>query len=99
AVERYAAATSAANEERLESGSRRDFDLYQSINRRLTAGEGYYEAALAEQRASGFPTKPFVTVRPPTLAWSSLVLGLEGWRLAALGLWLATVLGLYAALA
>src|SRR5690606_27602468 len=91
AVERYAASTIAANEEELESGSRRDFDLYQAINERIAAGEGYYDAALDEQRARGFPTKPFVTVRPPTLAWSSLVFGREGWRYLALGLWLVTV--------
>ena len=75
AVQSLGSSTSAANEERLESGSRRDFDLYQAINERIAAGEGYYDAALDEQRASGFPTKPFVTVRPPTLAWSSLVFG------------------------
>jgi hypothetical protein len=99
AVERYGAFSQAANAERLDAGARRDFDLYESIDRRIAAGEGYYAAALDEHRTSRFPTRPFVTVRPPTLAWSSLVLGLDGWRFVALGLWLATILGLYAGLA
>jgi hypothetical protein len=99
AVERYGAFSQVANDQRLDAGARRDFDLYESIDRRIAAGEGYYAAALDEHRTSRFPTKPFVTVRPPTLAWSSLVLGLDGWRFVALGMWLATILGLYAKLA
>lgn len=99
ALERFGTAASTANEGRLDAGARRDFDLYETIDRRIAAGEGYYRAALDEQRSSGFPTRPFVTVRLPTLAWSTLALGLDGWRFLAFGLWLATVLGLYAALA
>lgn len=99
AIEAYEAFAREANDERLDAGARRDFDLYEAIDRRIAAGESYYAAALDEQRSSRFPTKPFVTVRPPTLAWSSLVLGLGGWRFVALGLWLAAILGVYAALA
>jgi hypothetical protein len=99
AVDSYGAFSRAANDERLEAGGRADFDLYEAIDRRIAAGESYYSAALDEQRASRFPTRPFVTVRPPTLAWSSLVLGLGGWRVAAFALWLASILGLYSALA
>ena len=99
AVEAYGTSAREVNDDRLDAGARRDFDLYQTINRRIAAGESYYDVALDEQRSSNFPTKPFVAVRAPTLAWSSLVLGLAGWRLVALGLWLATVLGLYAGLA
>jgi len=99
AVEAYGAVARETNDERLNAGARSDLDLYRTINRRIAAGETYYEAALDEQRSSHFPTKPFITVRPPTLAWTSLVLGSGGWRVVAMGLWLATVLGLYAALA
>lgn len=99
AVESYGAFSREANDERLEAGGRADFDLYEAIDRRIAAGETYYSAALDEQRTSRFPTKPFVTVRPPTLAWSSLALGLDGWRVFAAALWLASVIGLYAALA
>lgn len=98
AIEDYAAAASDTNDERLGAGARRDFDLYETIAGRVAAGESYYAAALDEQRASHFPTKPFVTVRLPTLAWSSLVLGLEGWRFVALGLWLSAGLGVYVSL-
>ena len=99
AVDSYGAFSREANDARLEAGGRADFDLYEAIDRRIAAGESYYSAALDEQRTSRFPTKPFVTVRPPTLAWSSLVLGLDGWRVLAAALWLASVIGLYAALA
>jgi hypothetical protein len=97
-VDSYGAFSRAANDERLEAGGRADFDLYEAIDRRIAKGESYYSAALDEQRSSRYPTKPFVTVRLPTLAWSSLVLGLDRWRIAALTLWLATIIGLYAAL-
>ncbi|MGV3554483.1 MAG: hypothetical protein ACO1OD_04445 [Croceibacterium sp.] len=98
AIEAYGAFSREANDQRLEAGGRADFDLYEAIDRRIASGESYYSAALDEQRSSRFPTKPIVTVRPPTLAWSSLVLGLDGWRVAATALWLATIIGLYAAL-
>lgn len=98
AVDSYGAFSRAANDERLEAGGRADFDLYEAIDRRIAKGESYYPAALDEQRSSRYPTKPFVTVRLPTLAWSSLLLGLDSWRIAALTLWLTAIIGLYAAL-
>jgi hypothetical protein len=79
---------------RTERGDRRDMDLYESIARRVAAGESYYTAALDEQRNTGYPTRPFVVVRTPVLAWGSLAFGQTGWRVIAAGLWLTTLLGL-----
>jgi hypothetical protein len=46
-----------------------DVALYNAINIRLKNGENYYSAAVNEQRIRGYPTKPFLTVRLPTLAF------------------------------
>lgn len=73
---------------------RGDLALYSRIHARMAAGQGYYAAALAEQRASGYPTRPFVTVRLPTLAWAQALLGPGGVRLAALVLAGAAILAL-----
>jgi MFS family permease len=78
---------------RLSRGDRRDFDLYKTIDRRVAAGENYYHAALAEQRKSHYPTKPFLAVRLPTIAWVTTLIGLTGWRVVAGVLWLTIVLG------
>jgi hypothetical protein len=78
---------------RLSRGDRRDFDLYKTIDQRVAAGENYYHAALAEQRKSHYPTKPFLAVRLPTIAWVTTLIGLTGWRIVAGVLWLTTVLG------
>jgi hypothetical protein len=78
---------------RLSRGDRRDFDLYETIDRRVARGESYWHAALAEQRGSRYPTKPFLAVRTPALAYGYVLWGLIGWRVIAIGLWLVTVLG------
>lgn len=52
-----------------------DTALYKAVAARVSQGEGYYEAAFAEHRARGYPLKPFVTVRLPTLAWINAALG------------------------
>ena len=54
-----------------------DLALYQAIAARVGAGEGYYAAAVAEQRARDYPLRPIVTVRLPTLAWTIGTLGPE----------------------
>ncbi|QDH35978.1 hypothetical protein [Porphyrobacter sp. YT40] len=72
-----------------------DMALYARIGARVAAGEGYYSAALGEQRASGYPTRPFVTVRLPTLAWLQALLGPVGLRLASLGLVAGCLWGLW----
>ena len=69
--------------------------LYARIHARMTAGEGYYAAALAEHRASGYPARPFVTVRLPTLAWAQALLGADGVRWAALALAAAGIAALF----
>ena len=59
-----------------------DLALYRAIDRRVAAGQGYYAAATAEQRARDYPLRPFVTVRLPTLAMVHATLG----SIAATGL-------------
>jgi hypothetical protein len=61
-----------------------DMALYARIAARVTAGEGYYAAALDEQRASNYPTVPFVVVRLPTLALLQALIGVDGVRWLAL---------------
>ncbi|MCL9999470.1 MAG: hypothetical protein NBV68_08815 [Erythrobacter sp.] len=63
-----------------------DMALYSRVAARVAAGEGYYAAALAEHRASGYPTRPFVTIRLPTLAWAQAAIGADGVRWLALAL-------------
>ena len=94
AAERFGERFDADVSLRSERGDRRDFDLYEAINRRIAAGESYYTAALDEQRNSRYPTRPFVTVRSPVLAWGSLPFGPTGWQAVAVGLWVAMLLGL-----
>ena len=94
----YGRAAEAENAKKLAKGARRDFDLYLAIDERVAAGENYYAAALDEHRRSRFPTTPFVTVRPPTLAMSSTVLGLPGLRVLAALLWATTAVGIYFAI-
>lgn len=63
-----------------------DMALYARIHARMAAGEGYYAAAITEQRASKYPTRPFVAVRLPTLAWVQAAVGADGVRWLALAL-------------
>lgn len=52
-----------------------DHALYYEIADRLKQGEGYYQAAAAEQRENGYPTKPFMTMRWPTHAYLLAIFG------------------------
>lgn len=52
-----------------------DFALYALIHQRVAAGENYYAAAMDAQRTNNYPTRPFVTVRLPTLAMLNAALG------------------------
>lgn len=45
-----------------------DVQLYRDVAAALARGEPYYAAVNRLHRAHGFPTRPFVTVRLPTLA-------------------------------
>jgi hypothetical protein len=91
---RYGHHASAEIHQRLKQGARRDFDLYETIDKRVAKGESYWHAALSEQRGSHYPTKPFVAVRTPLLAWGYVVWGLIGWRVIAIGLWSLTIVGM-----
>jgi len=95
---RYGHHASSEIHKRLKRGDRRDFDLYETIAKRVSRGESYWHAALDEQRHSRYPTKPFVAVRTPIMAWGYAVWGLLGWRVIAIGLWFVTVLGMVALL-
>ncbi len=46
-----------------------DVALYRAIVGHMVAGEDYYAAVAREQHARGYPTRPFLTWRLPTLAW------------------------------
>lgn len=78
---------------------RGDMALYARINARMAAGEGYYAAALNEQRESHYPTRPFVAVRLPTLAWLQALIGADGVRYLAMAVVLACLWALNTRLA
>lgn len=75
-----------------------DMDLYRAINSRVATGENYYAVAADEQRNHGYPTKPFVTVRTPVLAWSNALFGAQGLRIIAIAVLLGAAVALIAAL-
>ncbi len=52
-----------------------DVQLYHDVVERMRGGAGYYQAATSLQREHGFPTSPFVTLRPPTLALMAATFG------------------------
>ena len=60
-----------------------DQALYAHIADRMRAGDGYYHAAAEEHRTSGYPLKPFVTVRLPSLAMMHVALGATFMRILA----------------
>lgn len=74
--------------------SRTDAGLYRAIIERMESGSGYYEAVDELQGARGYPTRPFVSVREPTVAvihdWlpQAVVVGAL-WALIGVGLVLA----------
>lgn len=57
------------------SPERGDVALYRKIVAQMNAGHGYYESAAALHRRGNYPLKPFITVRPPTLAFLTHWLG------------------------
>ena len=77
------------------SESEGDRALYQRISERVADGESYYAAAVDEQRTRNYPTRPFVTVRLPTLAWLHSVIGASGVRIVSMLLLLACLWGLH----
>lgn len=68
-----------------------DVDFYSKVVARLRGGGNYYAFIVAEQRQAGYPVRPGLTVRLPSLAMIQATLGPFGTRLAALGLLLAVL--------
>jgi len=80
-------------EPRAGAGKQNDLVLYQTIIEAMRGGQGYYQAATEAQRARGYPLRPFLAVRPPTLAVAMSALPNAGaGRLAMGGLGVITVL-------
>ena len=52
---------------RASAAEQSDLDLYRDTIARVRAGEPYYSVAADELRRGGYPLKPFVTFRLPTL--------------------------------
>ena len=69
-----------------------DVRLYHDMAQRIAAGTDYYAAATGLQREHGFPTRPFVTVRLPTLVMAAVWLGWGTLRAVLIGLLFAAVL-------
>lgn len=69
-----------------------DLKLYQTISQRVAAGEDYYAAAATLQREQGYPLKPFVTMRLPTLATIIATLGMTGAKVLLWGIMGLTLL-------
>jgi hypothetical protein len=74
-----------------------DSQLYLRVIDDLHAGQGYYPAAVREQRAQGYPLRPFVTVRTPVLAEALARLPGPPARLLASGLLALAVVAAWAA--
>ncbi len=69
-----------------------DLLLYEAIVGRMQAGQGYYQAAIAEQRRREYPLRPFVTVRLPTLAYIIALLGKTFAQALMLAIWVAALI-------
>ena len=69
-----------------------DMMLYRDIVTAMQSGKGYYLAATDAQRAHHYPTRPFVTVREPTLYWLAAQVGWARLNRIEKGLLLAIVL-------
>lgn len=75
-----------------------DAALYRQVGEAVARGEGYYAAAARLHRANDYPLRPFITVRPPTLAFFQALAGPLGLLIAALALVAANALLWYRAL-
>lgn len=75
-----------------------DTQLYLDIVDRVADGTPYHRAATELQRQHNFPTRPFVTVRPPALATVAATLGWPVLRGVAFALLAAAVVAWFRAL-
>jgi hypothetical protein len=73
-----------------------DHALYVRVIDDVHRGESYYPAAVREQRQGGYPLRPFLTVRPPTLALAMATLPGFPARKLAIELMSAAVVGAWA---
>jgi hypothetical protein len=73
-----------------------DVALYERIVSHIRDGGSYYPAAVGELRDHGYPLRPFVTVRLPTLAWLLALLPNDPMRRASLALLALTVAAAWA---
>lgn len=74
---------------------RTDTALYEAIITRVSHGENYYAAAAAEQRKRGYPLRPAMTMREPTLSYAAAAVGgVDHLRIARYGIGAAIGLAL-----
>jgi hypothetical protein len=68
AIACWSPASAPAPKLRTSAAQHSDLQLYRDIIEGVAAGGDYYEVAAKEQRAAGYPLKPFYTFRLPTHA-------------------------------
>jgi hypothetical protein len=69
----------------------KDISLYRRIVMQVRSGEDYYAVAIESQRDMGYPVRPVLTVRLPTLSWLIAALTPFGARLLLLLLAVLTI--------
>jgi hypothetical protein len=75
AIACWSPASAPAPKLRTSAAQHSDLQLYRDIIKGVAAGGGYYEVAAKEQRAAGYPLKPFYTFRLPTHATAYAAIG------------------------
>jgi hypothetical protein len=75
-----------------------DLILYETVSKRVAAGQDYYVAAADELRRGNYPLKPFVAFRLPTLAAAAAWLGRPGLLVLQWGLFAAMLAAWWARL-
>ncbi|MBK6801431.1 MAG: hypothetical protein IPG83_08130 [Novosphingobium sp.] len=75
-----------------KGGQYTDMRLYRDVVAEMARGTPYHRASAQLQRAHGYPLRPFVTMRPPTLYAAAARAGWPVLQFAALLLVLANVL-------
>lgn len=67
-----------------DDGKDNDLRFYRLVIERVKRGDDYYVTAVQLQRANGYPVAPALTVRLPTLALASAMLGTTGIAITAI---------------